>query len=138
MTKETQTVETVYGTATIETYECDSCSNVVPYEETVEFRIGEREGRACVHCEAEGPVSWPRKVLEFRIPGLPFEDDDGELANLESVGIFIAMAPLLMPIGVLRSFTVDTGEFAKGVAYATIAMLFWGFVIVATNVGVHA
>ena len=41
------TVETVYGTATIDIYECDSCGNEVAYENTVKFTIGDREGRAC-------------------------------------------------------------------------------------------
>jgi len=61
-----KTVDTPYGETTIEVVECDSCGNTVSKDDTVEFTLGDREGRACEHCYDSGPVSFPEGVLKKR------------------------------------------------------------------------
>jgi len=58
----TETIQTQYGETEIQVYDCDSCGNRVAYDETVEFTLGDRQGRACEVCADEGPVSFPPSV----------------------------------------------------------------------------
>ena len=112
---ETQNIETEYGTATIETYDCDSCGNTVAYENTVKFTIGETEGRACEYCEKNGPISFPKRALEFAWPS------DGVFG----LGWNIALAFLILPVAVFYGFTDDATDFVEGYATAVISILVW-------------
>jgi hypothetical protein len=117
---ETHTVETPYGPAEIETYECDSCGNTVAYENTVEFTIGDRTGRACSHCESEGPVSVPKKAIEWSVKHFDTEDD-AEIAALGS----ILLAPLFLPMSIVVVLTGEGSKWAKGYATAIVSLLVW-------------
>jgi hypothetical protein len=120
MSKQTHTVDTAYGQTTIETYECDSCGTKVRYDETVEFTIGEREGRACNHCEANGPISVPKKVARISLPS--------------SLSLFfIAGFPILGPLTALIAF-VDGDDFARAFTLGWTTLLLWGFLLLATSI----
>lgn len=115
---DTQTVQTEYGEATIETYDCDSCGNTVAYEETVEFTIGDREGRACSHCDDNGPISFPQNVREWSLPEDP---DDYAPPTLFS----ILIAPITLPIYCFLGLSEDHA-FDQGVLLAVLAITAWG------------
>lgn len=55
----TREAETAHGRIEYETVKCDSCGNEVLPDDTVDFKIGSREGVACEHCHEEGPLSFP-------------------------------------------------------------------------------
>ena len=122
--KESYVVETVYGDYEIETYECDSCGNVVAYEHTVPFTIGDTEGRACEHCEENGPISFPKRVVE-----------DMNLftnADMHLLG-FVSLAPILIPACTIIGFVEDE-PCLEGIAATTVAMVFWAVVVFVTFV----
>ena len=111
---DTYEVETQFGSAEIETHVCDSCGNRVAYENTVEFNIGKREGRACKHCESEGPVSWPRKTLDFFKADIDYRDT--------LLGVFFT--PLATMVIFDKAFTHNR-DFEKGVLFGWLVMLIW-------------
>jgi len=119
MSAESHTVQTQYGEATIETYECDSCGNRVAYENTVEFQIGSREGRACEHCESEGPVSFPERVRDWALPS------DASVDNEWNVIPYLVFAPLFCPALLLSSFIGDSDQFSNGYAVGFITAIVW-------------
>lgn len=107
---ETHTINTAYGSTEIKTYDCDSCGNTVPYDETVEFTIGVRKGRACEICEDTGPVSFPEKAREHM--------------NLYQNGD-VMFGTLLWPmVGVAFALAPDS-EFGRGYAVASLAAWLW-------------
>ncbi len=116
---ETHTVETQYGPTTIETYDCDSCGNTVAYENTVPFTIGDTEGRACEHCEANGPISFPKRVVEFQPPY--------ETVGSNSYGLVFhtLFAPLVLPFETFGGFVDDDDRFAAGYATAVVTLFVW-------------
>jgi hypothetical protein len=111
----THTIETAYIEATIETYECDSCGNEVAYDETVEFTIGETEGRACSFCEENGPISFPRRVMEWSNP------------SYENYGLLfhVGFGFWILPLATVWGFAEDSHDFAEGYATAVVTILFW-------------
>jgi len=113
MNKQTQTIQTAYGETTIETYECDSCGNTVPYDDTVEFVIGDREGRACEHCEANGPISVPAKVASISLPN----------DTISIILWFPVFVPFMYGITLL-----ENDDYSNGFATAISAVLVWGIV----------
>lgn len=114
----TKTIETQYGTAEIEVVECDSCGQTIGKDDAVEFTIGSRDGYACQHCEQNGPISWPKKVVDWSMP----QDTD----NGENVGLlfFCSMYVLAMPIYTVGGFT-DDDEFSQGFAAAIVSTAVW-------------
>jgi hypothetical protein len=111
---DTYEVETQFGPAEIETYECDSCGNRVAYENTVTFSIGEREGRACEHCEETGPVSWPQKTLDF----LKVDIDYG-------MAIFgVLFTPLALLVIFEKALSEDE-DFEQGILFGWLVMIVW-------------
>lgn len=118
MSKHTKTIQTEYGDATIDVYDCDSCGNTVAYEDTVEFTIGNRDGRACSHCRDEGPLSFPEKVTSWA-----FEDPDGYSLILEFI-----FTPLCIPFTVpclLDEPTSEIGWYEKGYVVGALSTLVW-------------
>lgn len=116
MTAQKESIKTPYGETTIETYDCDSCGNTVAYEDTVEFTIGDTEGRACEHCEENGPISFPRRVLEWEYPkNTNSKEDDGLI-------IHIVLAALFLPFLTIAGLTDKGSQFEKG--YATAVLTF--------------
>lgn len=118
---QTKTVQTEYGEATIETYDCDSCGNTVAYEETVEFTIGDREGRACSHCDDNGPISFPQKVVK---QVWDVEEPWGE-------GFWISFfLPYLPTIAfILNDYTNETKHYyAAGFMRATFVWFLWAVI----------
>jgi len=112
---ETHTVETAYGEAEIETYDCDSCGTKVAYENTVHFQIGERKGRACQHCEDNGPISMPRKAFDVAIPD--FDKSSAFLALL--------FGPLTVFMLTLDFFENENDKTAKGALLGVLIALLW-------------
>jgi len=119
MTGEQHTVQTQYGEATIKTYECDSCGNRVAYENTVEFSIGDRDGRACEHCEQNGPISFPERVREWALP------KDGAVDNEWSVVPYTLLFPLFAPVLLIDGLHTDGDVFSSGYATALISTVVW-------------
>jgi len=117
---ETHTVDTVYGPAEIETYECDSCGNRVAYENTVGFTIGGSEGRACEHCEENGPISFPKRVVEFSWP-----KDQESMGEEYGIVFNTVLAPLLFLFIIADAFTEERDAFAEGYATAIVSVLVW-------------
>jgi hypothetical protein len=115
---EQHTVNTQYGETTIEVYECDSCGNVVAYENTVEFTLGNRSGRACEHCAENGPISFPERVVEWSLPA----NNTERYYN----GLFLHLfaSPLLLPLITIAGF-VNGDEFTQGYGTAIITVLVW-------------
>lgn len=114
-----KTVDTPYGETTIEVVECDSCGNTVSKDDTVEFTLGDRTGRACKHCYDEGPVSFPERVLDkenfslkdmmicillfpiFLIPILFFSLERDEENLLIMTGILTTLVWVVLPLLIL-------------------------------------
>ena len=122
-----KTVDTPYGETTIEVVECDSCGNTVSKNDTVEFTLGDRTGRACEHCYDNGPISFPERVTEWALPS--------DEINGTSHGLLfhIALYPLDAPIEIVAGFTGDD-EFAQGYATGIISTLVW----VGIAIGIYA
>jgi len=116
---DTHTVQTIYGETEIETYDCDSCGQTVPYDETVEFTIGSRSGRACEMCETEGPISTPAKVLELSEPA--------DVRRVDTYGLapHLAFGWLFLPTVTLLGFTEESNQFHQGYATAVLTMILW-------------
>ena len=106
-----KSVSTPYGETTIEVIECDSCGNEVALDETVEFTLGDREGRACQHCYEEGPVSYPDKVIT-------------EGPENPSEIVFLA---ILFPLwfGLVFFDALDGRQSARNVMTWSLAALLW-------------
>jgi hypothetical protein len=124
MTKQTRTIETAYGETTIETYECDSCGTTVAYEETVEFTIGDTTGRACKHCEKAGPISFPRRTLEWALP------KKQELREVYGLGFHVLLAPIVLPLTMVVGFVELVGgeretTFEEGFTVGVITLFVW-------------
>jgi len=110
---DTHTVDTVYGPAEIETYECDSCGNRVAYEDTVEFTIGDRNGRACEHCEENGPIEFPaREYVRTKLI-----EDDGDFL----------FPVLLWPFTSVLVISAGRGdqEFLRGIGVSAVGAWLW-------------
>lgn len=122
MSTETHTVQTAYGETEIETCECDSCGTRVAYDNTVPFRIGDTEGRACEHCEETGPISFPKRVVTWSLPA--DVHDDGERYGL---WFHISLAPLLTPFVLMDGLTdtYDDNGFQQGVTTGMLMVLTW-------------
>ena len=118
---ETHTVETAFGPAEVETLECDSCGNRVAAENTVPFTIGNTDGRACEHCEATGPVSFPRRTLEFVTP--TYVNQRGKEYSL---WFHIGAFPVIVFFGVVSGLFEDSDEFHDGYSTAAVSFLVWG------------
>lgn len=116
----TETVETRHGTVQYEIVECDSCGMEVREEDTVPFSIGDTEGVACEDCERDGPISFPRRVLDA---SQPTETIDGQ----ENSPFFhILFAPLLMWVLILQGLANDGDTFSDGYLTALLVFLVWG------------
>jgi hypothetical protein len=115
---QSHTISTQYGEAEINVYECDSCGNTIAYENTVEFTLGDREGRACEHCAETGPISFPERVIEWSLP----KDESGAPNNGLLVNLF--GSPLLLPLVTIGGF-IKSDQFAQGYATAIITVLAW-------------
>jgi len=117
---ESHTVSTQYGETTIDVYECDSCGNTVAHENTVEFTLGDREGRACEHCADTGPIGFPERVVNWSLP------EDDETDEEAGVGLFVLFAPIILPLATVAGFRGGT-TFVQGYATAVLAFLVWVF-----------
>jgi len=112
---DTETVQTTYGDVEIDVVDCDSCGNRVAKDDTVEFTIGDREGRACRHCEGEGPVSFPTRSIDYA----------ERLWKPWLIGLGIICGPLATPLMLLGY--LDEGDTEAGVyVLGTIAGGLWG------------
>lgn len=119
MSKSKHTIDTPYGEATIETYDCDSCGNTVAYENTVPFTIGNTEGRACEHCEEKGPISFPKRVVEWSYPK--------DVTKNGEYGLFfhVALGLLVLPIVMIGGFTESADQFDEGFATGAVTFFVW-------------
>jgi len=109
----TETVQTTYGDVEIDVVDCDSCGNRVAKDDTVEFTIGDREGRACSHCESEGPVSFPTRAVNYA----------EQLWHPVLIGISTVAAPLvalLMLIEYLDRDDTPAGVYVLGVVSGAV------------------
>jgi len=113
-----KTVDTPYGETTIEVVECDSCGNTVSKDDTVEFTLGDRTGRACEHCYDSGPVSFPEKVIEWTYPS---REVDGNTVTLPLHTMFY---PIVAPVHIIYAFK-HNNEFVQGNATGIISTLVW-------------
>lgn len=122
-----KTVDTPYGETTIEVVECDSCGNTVSKNDTVEFTLGDRTGRACEHCYDSGPVSFPEKVTEWTYPS---REVNGNTVALPFHTMFY---PIVAPVHIICAFK-DKNEFVQGNATGIISTLVW----VGIAIGIYA
>ena len=106
-----KSVSTPYGETTIDVIECDSCGNEVALDETVEFTLGDREGRACQHCYEEGPVSFPNMIIT-----------EGPESTFE-----IVIVAILFPIFLLPVFfdALNGSDIAVSILTGMLAVLLW-------------
>lgn len=114
---------TEYGPTTIETYACDSCESTVPFNETVQFTMGSRKGRVCQHCEEEGPVSLPVKVIEW---GAPYDQREYKRYTLAT---YIGLGFILLPTSIFAAFVKDNEDFIEGYGTAALAAFIWTFIL---------
>ena len=116
------TVQTEFGPTTVEAYECDSCGNTVAYENTVQFTIGNRDGRACNHCENEGPINFPERQIK-RV----WDIDEPWDTTLR----FDFLFPYIAVLAFLHSDAYgdeNRDYFAKGFMRATFIWFLWAIV----------
>lgn len=112
------TVNTQFGEATVEIYECDSCGTDVAYENTVPFTIADREGRACEHCAETGPIGFPQRTIEWVLPR------DESTSAEEGLGLFFFAAPIILPVATFVGFR-NGPQFTQGYATAVVTLLLW-------------
>lgn len=122
---ETKKVQTEYGTAEIEVVECNSCGNTVGKDDAAAFTIGDREGWACQHCVNEGPISFPKRVQEWRFP----RAENGR-GGYKSFFFYILFAVIILPIGTIIGFHSDAEQFMKGYATASATYIIYGLMAV--------
>ena len=120
----TETVHSEYGEVEVEVVDCDSCNNTVAKEDTVPFTIGDRDGLACRHCEREGPVSFPRKVLDWGLHRLGTDPDGDPI-------IAAFFAPwLYFLLGLFGLLGEEDLEFYNGFGWATITYFSWAVIFI--------
>ncbi len=125
---ESRTATTVHGEVEYDVVECDSCGDEVVVDEALDFKIGDREGKACAYCYEEGPISFPDPSI------LPVFKGFGEDHQGGGFGEFLVLGWALIPMCMFGGLFDDFVDFANGVMWAAwtltiysaiIAVLWW-------------